>query len=336
MIVMAKAALLSDEDVAAIQHQASALCRSRSAGARVDPDDPLLEWLDKPSVARFRAVQIAIVGSARLGPSDIADLGPVSAFWLTSLFRIVRQATRAWASSNPTWVKSRQGLAPARLFWRPMIRDMCAAAAAAIAVAPAGSVSSRVVLGSSTDLARHDITPDLVLGSPPYCTRIDYAVATRIELSVLGITLPEQSALRRTLLGTTTVPRALSTLTHDIGDYAGHVLDTIYNHRSKASRTYYWKWFAQYIEGFATSLFQLSDVTSRSGMIGLVVQDSYYKEVHIDLARITTEILAQHGWSCDRAYSFTPRRSLAQINPRAVAYQGGKQPQEKALFFRSS
>ena len=268
MVVMARAALLSDEDVAAIEHQASALCRSRSASARLDPDDPLLEWLDKPSVARVRALQIAVVGSARVGPSDIADLDAGAAFWLRSLFSIVRRATRAWASSNPTWVKSRQSLPPAKLFWRPMIREMSDAAAAAVAVAPAGSISSRVVLGSSTDLARHGIEPDLVLGSPPYCTRIDYAVATRIELSVLGITLPEQSALRRTLLGTTTVPAALSNPARDIGDYARHVLDTIYKHRSKASRTYYWKWFAQYIEGLAASLIQLSDVTSRSGMIG--------------------------------------------------------------------
>ena len=336
MVVMAKAALLSDEDVAVIHRQAGVLRGLRSATASLDADDPLLEWLDRPSVARVRALQIAVTGSASVGPPDMADLEGVTAFWLTSLFRVVRRATRAWETSNPTWMKSRQSLPPAKLFWRSMTREMCDAAASAAAVVPAGSMSSRVVLGTSTDLVRLGIKPDLVLGSPPYCTRIDYAIATRIELSVLGISVPEQSALRRTLLGTTTVPSVLPTVAHDIGDSARRVLDTIYEHRSKASRTYYWKWFAQYIGGYAASLAQLSSITSSSGTIGLVVQDSYYKEVHIDLALITTEILSRFGWSVDRAYSFPARRSFAQINPRAIACRDGAQPREHALFFRSA
>ena len=335
MVVIARAALLSDEDVEVIRHQASELRTLRSTKARLDADDPLLEWLDRASVARVRALQVTVIGLPRLGLSDIASLGAVSAFWLTALFQIVRRATKAWESSNPTWVKSRQGKPAAKLFWRSMTREMCDLAASAVAVAPAGGLSSRVVLGSSTDLTQLGIEPDLVLGSPPYCTRIDYAVATRVELSVLGMAVPEQLALRRELLGTTTVPPSLSTGASEVGDSARRLLDKIYNHRSKASRTYYWKWFAQYIDGYAASLFQLANVASRSGMIGLVVQDSYYKEVHIDLARITVDILALHGWTHDRSYSFPVRRSFAQINPRAVAYRDGKQPREQALFFRS-
>ena len=41
-------------------------------------------------------------------------------------------------------------------------------------------------VGDSTDLVLQKSSIDLVLGSPPYCTRIDYTAATRVELAVLS------------------------------------------------------------------------------------------------------------------------------------------------------
>ena len=334
MVVVARAALLGEEDVLAIRRQACELRKLRSAAAPLDSDDPLLEWLDGRSVARVRALQAALIGSTRLTVSDIADLGAVEAFWLTLLFHTVRRATKAWQSSNPTWVKSRRHSQPAKLFWRPMVGETYDAAISAVAV-PATSLGTvRVVLGTSTDLASYEIEPDLVLGSPPYCTRIDYAIATRVELSVLGFSPAEQLALRRELIGTTTVPPASTMPAREVGVTARATLDAITNHPSKASRTYYSKWFAQYLAGYAGSLAQMAQVTSRTGIIGLVVQDSYYKELHIDLAQITTEILDAWGWQLHRSYTFAPRSSRAQVNPRAIAYRNDARPQEQALFFR--
>ena len=334
MVVVAKAALLSEQDISVLRQQAGELRELRSSATSLDSDDPLLEWLDRPSVARVRALQAVLTGTSRFQVSDIGDLGAIEAFWLTFLFNTVRRATKAWRSSNPTWVKSRRGAQPAKLFWRPMVDEACGAAMSAAATASANLASSQVVLGTSTDLTKCGISPDLVLGSPPYCTRIDYAVATRVELSVLGFSIAEQLELRRALIGTTTVPPALISPGSHIGNTASRTLAAIANHPSKASLSYYWKWLAQYFLGYAASLAQVAQVTSRTGTIGLVVQDSYYKELHLDLARITTEMLAACGWQLYRSYAFAPRRSLAQINPRAVAYRDGVKPQEQALLFR--
>ena len=334
MVVVARAALLCDEDILMIRRQTRELRELRSASVPVAPDDPLLEWLDRSSVARLRALQTALIGSARLSTLDIADLGPVQAFWLTLLFNTVRRATKAWQSSNPTWVKSRRYGQPAKLYWRPTVDEVyreAKTAAGPVAVKP---LTARVVLGTSTDLIGFGFKPDLVLGSPPYCTRIDYAVATRIELSVLGFTFAEQLELRRALIGTTTVPPVFKTSACEIGSTARRTLDAIANHPSKASRSYYWKWLAQYFEEYAASLAQVAQVTSRTGTIGLVVQDSYYKEVHLDLAQITAEILAAFSWQLYHSYTFTTRRSFAQINPRAVAYRNKAKLYERALFFR--
>ena len=314
MVVVARAALLGEEEVLAIRRQACGLRELRSAAVSPNPNDPLLEWLDRPSVARFRALQTALIGSTRLTASDIADLGAVKAFWLTLLFHTVRKATKPWQSSNPTWVKSRRDSQPAKLFWRPTLGETYDAAMSVSAITAASPPTARIVLGTSTDLASYGIEPDVVLGSPPYCTRIDYAVATRVELSVLGFSVAEQLALRRALIGTTTVPPVSTILDRGIGVTARRTLDAIANHPSKASRTYYWKWFAQYLTGYAASLAQIAKVTSRTGTIGLVVQDSYYKEVHLDLPQITTDILAAQGWQPYHSYAFAPRRSFAQVN----------------------
>ena len=334
MVVVARAALLSQEDVSTIRRQASGLRELRSAAVPVKSDDPLLQWLDRSSVARVRALQTALLGSARLTASDIANLGTVEAFWLTLLFNTVRRATKAWRSSNPTWIKSRRHAQPARLSWRQMVGEAYDAAVTAAAIAAANPATSRVVLGTSTNLAKYGINPDLVLGSPPYCTRIDYAVATRVELSVLGFSATQQLELRRSLLGTTTVPPVFTKPACEIGATARRTLDAIANHPSKASHSYYWKWLAQYFAGYGASLAQVGQVTSRTGTIGLVVQDSYYKDLHLDLAQVTVEILEACGWQLCRSYSFAPRRSLAHINPRAIAYRNSTKPQEQALFFR--
>lgn len=41
--------------------------------------------------------------------------------------------------------------------------------------------------GTSTDLPVKSETIDLILSSPPYCTRIDYAIATLPELAILSV-----------------------------------------------------------------------------------------------------------------------------------------------------
>ena len=334
MVVIAKAALLNDDDILLIRRNANDLRNLRLTKISPYSDDPLLEWFDRPSVARVRCLQTHLLGRTRFSSSDIRNLSAAQAFWLTSLFNAVKGSTKAWSSSNPTWIKSRGCKQPAKLYWRQAIRHMLDAAESIAPISAMDSSKSQIVLGSSTDLATHGFSPDLVLGSPPYCTRIDYAMATRVELSVLGLSTAEQRRLRRSLMGTTTVPTSIETPIDDIGATAKRILDAVARHQSKASRSYYWKWLAQYFSNFTSSLVQLSLVTSRSGTIGLVIQDSYYKEIHLDLGQITTEILGLSGWQLFCSYAFNVGRSLAQINPRAVAYGNNTPPPEKALFFR--
>ena len=203
----------------------------------------------------------------------------------------------------------------ATLKWEDIKGTLCNAGLVATAVRGGGKGYSNVLLGDSTDLRDLGAEPGLVLGSPPYCTRIDYAMATRTELSVLGLSSIEQAELRRKLMGTTTVPSRESSVAWAAGETARRTLEAVRNHPSKASSTYYSKWLAQYLATFVSSLTELGRIVAPKGTIGIVVQGSYYKEILIDLPTITDEILAGLGWNLFRSYEFQPRRSLAHINP---------------------
>src|SRR5690625_7553408 len=54
---------------------------------------------------------------------------------------------------------------------------------------------------SSHNLPLPDHTIDCIITSPPYCTRIDYPIMTRLELAFLYITDEEFTWLRRQMIG---------------------------------------------------------------------------------------------------------------------------------------
>jgi hypothetical protein len=67
---------------------------------------------------------------------------------------------------------------------------------------------------------------------------------------------------------------------------------------------------------------ELRRVTASSGQVILVVQDSYYKEIHNDLPRIVTEMGEAAGLVSAGARHFPIKQLLAGANPKARKYRG--------------
>ena len=162
---------------------------------------------------------------------------------------------------------------------------------------PANEVSSRagnkrtIRVASSEKLPLDDDSIDHVIASPPYCTRIDYAVSTSPELAFLGYDLDSDfDALRRQLIGTSTVPADMPSFPSDLGPTCTHFLSALSRHTSKASSTYYYKNHVQYFQSIGNSISEISRVLKPCGKCILVVQDSYYKDLHNDLPSIFIEM----------------------------------------------
>lgn len=176
----------------------------------------------------------------------------------------------------------------------------------------------RLELGSSVKLREEAASIDLVLGSPPYCTRIDYAMATLPELAVMGLNEFDVKQLRRMMIGSATIqdevtPRA------EWGDECISTLDKIRNHQAYASRSYYYKTYTQYFDGMYQTMAELDRVLKQNGECVMVIQDSYYKDVHVDLAKCIQEIAAGFNWVQRSRFDFCANKNIARINPHAVS-----------------
>ena len=349
MVIVAKARLLSAAEKPSVAPLAHDIISKAREGVILADDDPLSLWFRQAAAQRLRAIERAIY-RLLISPKDndsmhgeaVNRLSSLAAFFYTALFRSVRSLVSLCQTSNPTWIK------------RPAARDRLVIQTRTIDrqfVSEVNWMSQRlevhqntidnhiastVTLGSSSALPLTDGSVGLVLASPPYCTRIDYAVATRPELATLGYDEDAFDRLRRKLIGTTTVEQSCPTTSADWGTACGQFLNAVRNHRSRASATYYLKSHAQYFQQLYASIKELKRVLGPSGACLLVVQDSYYKEVHNDLPRVVLEMAENVGLQPMRRVDFNIDSTLARVNPGTRAYRTTFNTTESVLCLQPS
>jgi hypothetical protein len=353
MIVIARARMLSDASRQSLGPLGAAILQSARAlrGVDLDRRDPLEIWLAAKGAMAFRrletGIQQLLIGGAGhrfLDSSDtVTQLSDLAAFYYVALFRTVRSLLQPFFTSNPTWVKK-----PAALENRlsPSLESVLAAFGREVQsmaevlqpewIRSAGGRYT-LAIASSEQLPIESRTVDAILSSPPYCTRIDYAVATSVELAVLGIDATHGlTELRRAMIGGAVVPREAPSAQRDWGETCLTFLDRVANHSSKASATYYLKSHLQYFNGVFRSLGEISRVLVADGTCALVVQDSHYKDIHNDLPRVFVEMGAARNLRLGRQVDFENTRSMARMHPHARKYWPHLHAKESVLLFTRS
>jgi len=305
MVIVAKARLFSQREKSYLWAITAAILQASKDHntAVIVEDDPLCTWLVPRSVIGIRQLERALrhllannVTPSELGMcSDISQLSPLAAFFYTALFRTARVVLKPFYASNPTWMKIAHDK-DARLhppletllnIFQQEVRSMIAAISCDPFDTSDIDSEAHVAVASSDALPIQDSSVDLILSSPPYCTRIDYAVATMSELAVLGYELQGSfQKLRRKLIGTSTVPTSLPEPLPSWGRTCNTFLEKLMHHKSKASKSYYYKNHIQYFDAICRSLAELYRILNSNGGCILVVQDSYYKDIHNDLPQI--------------------------------------------------
>lgn len=313
-------------------------------------DDPLNTWLVAPSARSLRSLERSLhrilvdsASSPELPTSINVDTwSALAAFYYVALFKSAQELLKPFRTANPSWVTT-PGHPSARL--RPSMQDISKLFLQNVeqlilkrASNPSPSSSeSRVTVqtGSATSLPLGDNSIDLVLGSPPYCTRLDYAVATRLELAVLGFGPTQFRSLRERLLGTTAIAPPHLTVDRNWGVACNKLLRAIDKHPSKGSHSYYWKNHVQYFDGLFRSLMEINRVMAPPGACTLVVQDSYYKNLHNDLPKIVTEMASSLGWQRLARNDFSARISMAALHASSPHRDSTWTPVESVLRFGS-
>jgi len=340
MVVVAKARLITEKESRDAGLRLETLLKSESLATSVADDDPLTLWFDPESVRLIRGaerIMRELPPDVPWSPVDVSRMSITLAHLYTALFLTIRAFIKAFVGSNPTWVKIPKGdnerlsVTPDELLQK-LAQGRSGLAADPLSI-PTRSTPVRIELASAAALPTDFPAAAFILTSPPYCTRIDYAIATRPELAVLGVSLTEQDNLRRRMLGTTTVPSAVVLDLASLGPTASELLDTVKLHRAKASRTYYWKWLAQYLAGYSASLTQITIHSAPSALCAVVVQDSHYKDILIDLAQISVELLELNGWRKLHNYSFHVATTMAGVNRGTRQYRDDYSATEQVIFF---
>lgn len=171
---------------------------------------------------------------------------------------------------------------------------------------------------SRRSLGRAD-TFDAILTSPPYLTRLDYVQATLPELLLLNEfdVVPNLKRLRRSMLGSPLTSHRPTEAIERLPKRVLSSLQLIKSHDSKASSSYYHRFFSTYFVDLQSSLKNLAKVLKTGCPCCIVVQSSSYKEIEIDLASAVVDIAQEFNLREAKRKGFPARQSMSLVNSRA-------------------
>lgn len=308
-----------------------------SANIRVPTrdDDPLGAWFNAKAIESIRKIEKCILGEDLHTSTNekVLNLSAAQCLMYTALFNCVRTYLVNFIPSNPTWIKKPKSYTDkVDVSWLQFkrqyisyVQDMIDGIS--VVEHDWSPTLSNIIIGSSTSLPVETSSIDFVLTSPPYCTRIDYGIATLPELSILCVNGEnEVDEIRRKLMGTTTVPKSIEGKENGLNGKCIEFLKGVKSHDSKASKTYYYKNLVQYFSDLNSSINEIDRVLKTNSKFICVVQDSYYKNIHCDLPKIVIEMAEIRHLKLLENIEFESKRNMAnlknkQYRKKSVAFE---------------
>lgn len=330
MVIVARGRVADGNAVVdAIQSASQAV--KRLGRFRLAPNDPLLQWFGINAATTLRKWDRAIRNGQQLDALCNAEC-----LVMTSVFEAALQMGAAYRSKNPTWMKCpdaarRVEMPPGEVSQLIMLLakdrlNRC--------TSRHGEISTALRLGSATNLNIETSSVDFVLTSPPYCTRIDYAVGTRIELALLGLNDSELRDLRDRTMGTSTVRKTSAVPQDAWGDECCDFVAKVQTHHSKSSESYYLKTYLQYFDDLSHSLAEISRCLKHNGQAVVVVQNSYYKGICTDLAKMVVEMCGHRKMQVTKTHDFAVTQNMRQVNTRSRKYGDHAEAVESVLWLK--
>jgi hypothetical protein len=258
---------------------------------------------------------------------------------IAALFPFARRSLEPEKTKNPSWYRKGAHLQAVvfkkkEIFqsWRSLLEQV---ARWRSIQDDSDGISIAIERGDSRkSLGRRDAF-DGLLTSPPYLTRLDYVQATLPEILILREfdSVPNIQRLRRSMLGS---PLTSGRPTESLGRLPNDIrqlLNKISGHPSKASGSYYHRFFSTYFVDLQASIRNIAKVLKNGARGCIVVQSSHYKEIEVDLAHAVISIGSELGLSHTSTVEFDSRRSMSLVNSRAHA-NARKPKSEFAVFIR--
>jgi DNA modification methylase len=342
--VISKARILRADVAPSLMPITRELLSAIEPAEKLADDDLLLNWMTPRAAQSVRRLA-ATVNRGLVENDDASDtarlaseMSSVAALLYLALFRVVRGALSPFAGTNPTWLKRQAAEADKVDLDLRTLRPALLRAMQELTATVKGNGRKTgygridVEVADSAQLPLEDDSMEAVITSPPYCTRIDYAMATLPELATLGMSARAFRQLRDRMIGTPTRDGTFARSDRRWGDTATGFLSQVADHASHASSGYYLSFFSQYFAGMWGSLAEIGRVVGPDRPIVLVVQDSYYKEVHADIPAVMGEMADSLGWNALGRLDFEVK-SKANINAATRKYRSAAPATEAVMVF---
>jgi hypothetical protein len=213
MVVVGRARLLpANEADSLIPLCKRILVSSHARRREISPTEPLLTWFGPETARNIRSIEDSIcrhlVGSSTISDQGLRleNLSGIAAAFYLALFSVCRSVCLKFRSSNPTWFRhpraDERRISMTRSNMERLFLRFVTSMSNALHQGNESLGTSTIKLADSTVLSLEAESVDFVLTSPPYCTRIDYAAATRVELAILAPMLgTSANDLRRHMMG---------------------------------------------------------------------------------------------------------------------------------------
>ena len=305
--------------------------KSRSLNPAILPRGVLDSWVSRATADEVRALLLAIhqvlnesgLPSIQEGHLDIDRLSHLACFFYTACFAMARGLFARYGTTNPMWIKRptspRRRIRPSRGSVQETFIEQVAYLSDRLSLEDA-----HLRLGPSdfetrtaTDTGFSENSFDAVITSPPYATRVDYIRGSVPELAVLGLCEAQVELLRSACTGGPKVKGIRSSAIDLKSARARNLLAAIEQHSSKGSKSYYLPWMANYLISLQSGLQEICRVVRRDGTICIVVQDSYYKELHVDMQAIVSEMLSELHRPIIGRYDYAAPNPRRQTSPEA-------------------
>lgn len=354
MVVIAKAKLFDTRkiDVKEIEKQLLSIEISLLTEDQYS-EDPLNSWFTVESLSAIRLIEdsIQIISGIKQKDNqlqrikdfcDVETLNNEICFYYLTFFTTLKQFTKVFIGSNPTWIKTKnlKKLNPKLL---EIISNYLNILENIKEKYSEGVNPEKIVIraGNSKNIPLDNETANMVITSPPYCTRIDYVVYTKIELSLLGYNSIDIQGLRREMIGTPTVQKGVDSVKYlkhnqlvSLSETCYKTLESIYTHESKAAKGYYFKTYAQYFSGMYKSLSEIYRILNNDGVAIIVVQDSWFKEINVNVPKVISEFGKSFGFSIIEKIEHEVKNNLNYINSKSRKYKNKKTTVESVIVFK--
>ena len=187
--------------------------------------DPLETWFMPSSASVYRHIEQALEQVfVQNSPFDIEEpllrvsnlvreISSEGAFYYTGLFTPLSKSLKPFWATNPTWIKTptldqRISRNAEQIYsaFKECILNMTKDLEEKPSIQVPKYPKLKLEVGSSQQMPISSTSIDAVISSPPYCTRIDYVIATKPELALLGYPMDEKlRLLRNSMIGTPTI-----------------------------------------------------------------------------------------------------------------------------------